>query len=205
MRPGDRRVNLAIAQIQARGGDGGIVGFERGAGAFDAWPAWRARIRARRRRWCGTGRTAICETTPAFCELGIAGGVGLGEFGLRGVAREGGFGLRDHGLVAADGGFGLTQRVLERARVDDEQQVALFDVLAFGERDALELSGDLRFHLHDRGRVDGPDDAQLGRHGLLGGRGDRDGDNRRTGGRGLCLLLVAPGEQQRSAGNYHCE
>ena len=145
------------------------------------------------------------ETTPAFWSSAYRAASVSANLACAASRREGGFGLRDHGLVAADGGFGLAQRVLERAAVDHEEQVALLDVLAFGEGDALELSGDLRFDLHDRGCVDGPDDAQLRRHGLLRGFGDRDGNDRRTGGRGLALFLLAPGEQQRSDGNCHSD
>ena len=65
------------------------------------------------------------ETTPAFCKFRVAGGVGFGEFRLRGIAGQRGLGLGDLGAVARHRGFRLAQRVLVRPRVDLEEQVAL--------------------------------------------------------------------------------
>ena len=52
---------------------------------------------------------------------------------MSGPPRQGGFGLRDLRPIAGDRGFGLPQRVVERARIDLEEKVALGHVLAFGE------------------------------------------------------------------------
>ena len=48
----------------------------------------------------------------------------------------------------------LTQRGVERPRIDREQQVALLDVLALAEMHLHDLAADLRFHIHGRESLD---------------------------------------------------
>ncbi len=48
----------------------------------------------------------------------------------------------------------LTQRGLERTRIDREQQVALLDVLPLAEMHLHDLATDLRLHVHGRESLD---------------------------------------------------
>ena len=115
-------------------------------------------------------------------ELGVAGGVALVVFGLGGIAGEGGFRLGDLRAVAGDVGFGLAEGFFVGTRVDLEEEIALGDVLAFGEADAEQLAGDLRLDLHDGGGLHGADHSQFGRHGFLRGFGDGDRDDGQAAG-----------------------
>ena len=114
------------------------------------------------------------------------------------VADEVGFGLRHLRLVAFHRRFRLVQSFVVRTRVDAEQQVAPFDVLAFGETDGIELAGDLGLHLHDGGSLHRPDYPHFGGHGLLGGFVHRHRHGRWSGGRTArrLLFLAAAGHKE---------
>jgi hypothetical protein len=79
-------------------------------------------------------------------QLGIAGGIRLGVFVLRRVARQVGLGLPQRGLILRQVGNGLVQCGRERPLIDGEQQVAGLDVISLVEGDGGQLAAHLRLH-----------------------------------------------------------
>ena len=79
-------------------------------------------------------------------QLGIAGGIRLGVFVLRRVARQVGLGLPQRGLILRQVGRGLVQGGLKRPRIDGKQQVASLDVISLVEGDGGQLAAHLRLH-----------------------------------------------------------
>src|SRR5204862_123974 len=132
-------------------------------------------------------------------ELHVAGGIRLGVLCLRRVAPQVGFSLPQLRGVLLQRGFGLPQRLLVGARIDLEQQIALVDVLALDKVHGEQLAGDLRFDLHDRGRLHSTDGVNLHRSSLLRRSRNADRDRWRPAGRGLSLLRAAAGEQRQGA------
>ena len=72
---------------------------------------------------------------PRCDQLRLALGGELLILGVRRVARELRFGLREQRLVARQVGFGLRERRLERPPIEREELLALLDEVAFVERD----------------------------------------------------------------------
>ena len=107
--------------------------------------------------------------------------------------------MGDQGAVASHRRFGLAEGVFVGARIDDEQQVALVDVLSFGEAHLVELAGDLRLDLHDRGGIHRADHPQFGGHGFLRDLGDGHGNDRRPARHAVRLLLLAADQRQGKA------
>jgi hypothetical protein len=137
------------------------------------------------------------RSQPALLQLRLQGGVGIRVLGLRGIARQRGFGLGDLRAVARDVGLRLAERLLIRPRIDREQQIALGDVLPFREAGANQLAGDLRFHLHDGGCLHRPHHPQFRGDGFRGGLGHRDRHHRRPA-RGPRLLPLTTAERKQA-------
>ena len=83
--------------------------------------------------------------------------------GVRGVATELRFGLREQRPVAGQVGFGLRERGLERAPIELEEQLSLLDDVAFVKRHFDERAGDLGPHRIADERLDVADGGQLDR------------------------------------------
>ena len=90
----------------------------------------------------------------------------------------------------------LVKRILERALVDGEQQIALLDDLAVLEMHLVEVAGDARAHLDRIDRDEAPDILVLVDDGALDGLGDR---HLRRWRRGLFLGLAAAEKQRHHA------
>jgi hypothetical protein len=131
-------------------------------------------------------------------QLLLPGGIGFREFGLRLVAHQVRLGLRHLRSIAVHRRFRLAQRLFIRTRIDMEQHIALFYVLAFGETHGFELPGDLRLHLHDGRRFHRSHHVDFGRHRFLRGfrHRYRHRRRRRRGYRGSLLLLARTECQQ---------
>ena len=120
----------------------------------------------------------------------------------RGVAFKVNTGVRQERFVARQRPFGLLQSNLIGTRVDLDQKIALFDRLAFLERDLGDLAADLALHRNRGDRRDRAEPADHDRHGaaLCAGRGDRHRRAGRTkpasGGYG-CVRLQSPGQQDQ--------
>ena len=134
-------------------------------------------------------------------QLGLQSCVGVRVLGLRGVAGQRGFGLGDLRAVARDVGLRLPERLLIRPRIDGEQHIALGDVLPFREAGANQLSGDLRFHLHDGGCLHRPHHPQFRGDGFRGGLGHRDGHHWRPA-RGPRRLPLTTAERKQACAEY---
>ena len=100
----------------------------------------------------------------SFIELGVSTRFRFRVFRLRSFSRQGCLGLTNLGAVACQSRFGLPQCALKRTRIDLKQEVAFGDILSLSEVDAEKLTGHLRFDLHDGGRFDVADHAQLKRN-----------------------------------------
>ena len=200
---GEGRADLAVTEIELGGGRRRSDRYRARPWRSRCRPGWRARIRGRRRRWCCAWSDWDARDDAGFGEFGVAIGIALVEFGLGGIAGQGGFRLGDLGAVAGHVGFGLAESFLVGARIDLEEKIALGDVLAFGEADAQKLAGDLRFDLHDGGRFHGADHAQFGGHGFLGGLGHRHWDDGRSGRSLGGLRWFAGVEEQQAQTGQH--
>ena len=122
---GNRRMDLAVAQVQL-GGDRPRLGRLSARRARFRWrPAWRAPIRARLARWSGLVGLRFRDHV-RFLQFRIPRRFRLGELDLRGVARQRRLRLRDRGAVAVYRRLRLPQRILVRPRIDQEQQIALW-------------------------------------------------------------------------------
>src|SRR4029077_14606499 len=84
-------------------------------------------------------------------------------FGVRRVATELRFGLRQQRLVAGQVGLGLRERGLERPPIELKQQLPLFDDVAFAKGHFDERAGDLGPHGIADERLDVADGGQLDR------------------------------------------
>ena len=87
-------------------------------------------------------------------------------------AREVFLGGGELGLVLGSLGLGLIERSLEQAGVDLGQDVALLDVLAFGEQHFLQLAVDLRMNCHGERGLYAAEPGEVDRHILPSDRGD---------------------------------
>ena len=117
-------------------------------------------------------------------QFGVPGGLRARVFGLGDVASEVGFSLLLLRDIAIQIGFGLMQGLLVWAAIDLEQEVALSHFLAFGEVDAYEFAGNLRFDGDGGVRFHVADEAQLDRHGPFDCGSDRYRNRRHRGWRG---------------------
>ena len=161
------RANFAVAEVEARGRGSGLVGIAARPWRIRCWPGWRARDSRATSAWPAIGRTANAKRGLPSSNSLLRVGVRFGVPGLRlsRAPERPRLGRSARGRVPRR----LPPAVAHprRARVDAEQQVALVDVLAFGELDAHQLARDLRFDLHDGRRFHGADHAHIDRHRLL--------------------------------------
>ena len=97
----------------------------------------------------------------------VAVGLGFGILRLRLIAGQVGLGLTQRGLVPGQIGLRLVQGGFERPRVDGEQQVALFDEVAFLEIDLGQLAADLGLNRDGGIGLHVADDLNFHRHVLL--------------------------------------
>ena len=133
---------------------------------------------------------------------GLGGGLGLivillaDELLLNqlGITLQVALGLARQGLVLFQVGFGLLQGRLIGPGIDDEEQVALFDVLALLKIDLDQLPGDPGLDAHGGVRLDVADVADLHRHRLR----LHLGHHHRHRGRRRGLLLPGAGGKAKS-------
>ena len=107
----------------------------------------------------------------------------VGERPGRLVALEIELGVLELRLVLGLGRFRLIKRRLERTRIDLSQNVARFDVLAFGESDLVQLAIDPDLHGDGVEGLDGAESREVNRDILLLGHADGGGDRLRFRGR----------------------
>ena len=145
MRPSIGARICGVLEIQSRGLHRGFVGLHRG----------------RQRGGGSLDLIVLLARADVLLEQGrIAALVGRGLAVLRAILGE--IRLR------------LTQRGLERTRIDREQQVALLDVLALAEMHLHDLAVDLRLHVHGRESLDPADRADRIGDSLLHDLGGED-------------------------------
>ena len=142
---GHRRGDAAIAQVQLRRLDRGLIGGHRGL------------ILRHRRDLRG---------------IGLVGDGFLRQQRL--VALQIDLGIGQQRLIALELALRLIQRGLEWTRIDQRQQVAGLDDLPFGEGDLDQRAGDLRMHGDGRQRRDGAERVDGDRHVAGGDLGDAD-------------------------------
>ena len=139
-----------------RGGDPGVVQVELGQISLGLGGA-------------EVGRRGVPLEAPVF-DVGPGGRVVLDQVG---VAGQLGFGPLQLGPVLQDGGLGLPEVVLVRVLLDDEERLALLDLLPVLEEDLFEIPH------HPGDQLDGVDglgvtgEIQTVGHRLLHGLGNR--------------------------------
>ncbi len=146
----------------------------------------------------------LARDQPALDELLVALLLDGGVVRLRLVARQVGFGLGDGGLVLGHGRLGLLERRLERTGIDDEEEIARFDVVPLLEANLKDLPAQQRIHRHRGGGLDIADALDLDGHvaGLYRGGGDRHRRRARSLGAGLFALPArAGGRSERRHGH----
>ena len=130
----DRRPDRRVAELHARVVDRGLLRDELCSRALDRGAVGLDRPR-RSASACGARLFArVLRDDAALAELRLAFGGQLLIFGVRGVARQLRFGLREQRLVADQVGFRLRERRLERPPIEREEQLPLLDEVAFVKR-----------------------------------------------------------------------
>ena len=122
--------------------------------------------------------------------IGLLGGVAL--FPELGGAGELGLGKIEIGVGLGKIGLGRFERELERLRLDDEEQIALLDVLAVDEIDGFEIAADARPHVHEIDRLELP--GEVLQFDELPDQGLSHGD---LGRRGRCCRLLCALEERQ--------
>ena len=150
----DGRVDLGVAEVDARGFDGGLIGLD------------------------GAGGLTLVGDLELLLLLGDDAG-----FIERGVALGLSLHVLEVGLVLGESADGLVERGLVGTRIDLEEELALPDGLAFAEVHLQELAVDARVQRNgvvrgdgaERGEEDGNglllNGSDLNRRGTVGGRG----------------------------------
>ncbi len=173
----DRRADRRVAELEPSVVDVGLRGLERRAGVLDR------RLVGLDRRF--HGRHVRVELVVLLArdqllghQLAIAPLLHPRVRELGGVALDGGLRLANLGLALVQRRLGLAQRGLEGTGIDDEEQIALLDVLSFLETHLDELSVDLRLDAHRGVGLRVTDGRELDRDGLLDDVPQSDGHRR---------------------------
>ena len=160
--------HFGVVQEEASGLEAGAFGFFCGTGAFEGGAVGVYDGLG----GIGVGLGLVCLLAGGdafFEEFDGAGGDGIEVLLIGEVAGDVGFGLLGTGYIAGDVGFDFGDLTVDGLGVEFKEELALTDVLAFGEVDFQDGSGDAGFDFDSGAGFDGADGGDFERD--VGGGG----------------------------------